>query len=466
MRRGDITSGNAFTAAVLSTGLSGIILAAFGILFYYLISAAMLQELEQQIIEDFQLYTEINQRDGLDALLAATNKAVDLPAFGGGVIGVFSKDADLLAGNISGALGSDGWSTQRLEGLLPKPNGNFRVFTEQLPGQTPVTMVIGQNLRLIETTQNVLINGLITAGSLLAFLSSSVGYLLSRSSYKKLQTLSDTLDDISRGSVSSRIPIGVANDQIDRIAKQVNGHLDRLAELTAVTKNTINSIAHDLRSPLNRATILLQGIVDQPVKPKTISAQLGGISAELANLVNIFETILRISRIEAESGTTSFARVDVSELISEVVETYDPVLENLGQKVQFNGLSTAGLSIFGDRSMLFQLMANLIENVSKHTPKGTIVTVSGSPFSNGKCLLAVSDNGPGIPASSYLDMLKPFKRMEESRSAPGNGLGLALVNAIINHHGATLTLKDNAPGLRVEMLFPVPSNYSSDPTYL
>jgi signal transduction histidine kinase len=454
MRRGDITSGGAFTATFLSASVFIVILAALGSGFYILISSAMLRSLEGQITQETQLYSEIHQQDGLGALLDAISKVESSAAARGGVIGVFDQSGEKLAGNLTTPPAFSGWASLQLDELLPQPSGNFRVYANKLDGEKPVTLLVGQNLRLIETAQTVLIYGLLIAGGLVALLSVSVGYFISRQTHDKLQTVSQTLDDISRGVVSSRIPISAANDQIDRIARQVNTHLDRLAELTGTTKNTINAVAHDLRSPLNHASIMLQQLLAEPIEQAWIIARLDDLSAELAGLVDIFETILRISRIEATEVADQFAKIEVNHLMAEIAETYEPVLEASGQRLIIQPAYGLAPEIWGDRSMLFQLLANLIENIGKYTPAGSVATLSASPSMRGGCLLVIADNGPGIPVASHLDMLKPFRRMEESRSTPGNGLGLALVNAVIHHHRATLTMKDNAPGLRFEMLFP------------
>jgi signal transduction histidine kinase len=453
MRRGNITSGGAFTATFLSAGIFIIILASLGSLFYFLISAAMMRELEVQITEETQLYTEIYQRDGLDAILQALRKVENQTTARSEVIGVFKKSGEKLAGNLTNAPHLSGWHSLRIDGLLPQPSGNFRLYVAQIGVSKPVILVIGQNLRLVEATQSVLKQGLFMAGGIVTLLSVLLGYIISRRTYLKLQVVSQTLDDISRGMISSRIPIGTTNDQIDRIARQVNGHLARLADLTGTTKNTINSIAHDLRSPLNHVSIMLQNLMAEPIDQEWIMTRLEDMSFELAGLVDVFETILRISRINASDPADQFTKIDVNQLLAEIAETYDPVLETTGQKLIIDVEPPCAPIIWGDRSMLFQLLANLIENISKYTPEGTIATMAASMSESGICLLSVADNGPGIPAAAQRDIMKPFKRLEDSRSMPGNGLGLALVDAIILHHGAALTMQDNAPGLRIEMRF-------------
>jgi signal transduction histidine kinase len=195
--------------------------------------------------------------------------------------------------------------------------------------------------------------------------------------------------------------------------------------------------------------------VHRSTEGKNIQLRLEEISAELQNLNLIFETILRISRIEAAQHGQGFATIDLNALIADIAETYEAVMENAGQNLRIADAEMGLAIIRGDRSMLFQLMANLVENIIKYTPSGSIAILSASRLPGGACVLAIVDNGPGIPANLLSDILLPFRRAEASRSTPGNGLGLALVNAITIHHNASLSLKDNAPGLRVEITFPV-----------
>ena len=276
--------------------------------------------------------------------------------------------------------------------------------------------------------------------------------------FGKLQTVSKTLEKVSHGDIASRIPIGQSNDQIDRVSKQINQHLERLAIVTTSTKNTINAVAHDLRSPINRAILMLQNLGERNSDNAPLISDLEDVSQELARITKIFETILRISRIEATQSGTHFSNVNLKELILDIVETYEPVLEMNGQTLEFTLPIDRDALIDGDRAMLFQLLANLIENFSKHTPPGSKAYLTTTQTADRGWMLTVSDNGPGIAAAFHEDALKPFQRMEQSRSTPGNGLGLALVNAIVVHHGATIKLSDAKPGLRIDIAFTVSPN--------
>jgi signal transduction histidine kinase len=189
------------------------------------------------------------------------------------------------------------------------------------------------------------------------------------------------------------------------------------------------------------------------LKAQTVEELRNAIDGSIAHVDAILETfgaLLRIAQIESGTRKAGFARVDLSELLSAMVEIYAPVAEAKGQSI--NGAITPGLAVRGDRDLLTQMFANLVENAIRHSPLGAAIAVSASPQVD-MIEAVVCDTGPGIPEQSRSKVFLRFYRVDESRTTAGSGLGLSLVAAVATLHDIEITLGDNHPGLRVTLRF-------------
>jgi signal transduction histidine kinase len=170
------------------------------------------------------------------------------------------------------------------------------------------------------------------------------------------------------------------------------------------------------------------------------------------SLGELMDTVLRISRIESSDDSSTFATFSASSLVHDLAQTFEPVLESAGQPMTCT-LPDLDVPLFGDRRMVQQMLVNLIENAARYAGKGATIELAVEARSGGPTLI-VADTGPGIPPERYDDVMQPFFRIATDRSAPGAGLGLALVKAVATRHHAQLELSDNKPGLRVSVSFP------------
>jgi signal transduction histidine kinase len=176
--------------------------------------------------------------------------------------------------------------------------------------------------------------------------------------------------------------------------------------------------------------------------------------ADLDQIVETFEALLRITQIEAGARKEKFCEVDLASVLADVVDVYEPVVEEAGDMLQ-NHLAAGPATVHGDRELLIQLFANLVENSIRHSPAGTAMGVELSAV-DGRHAATVWDTGPGIPEDEREKVFRRLYRLEKSRTTPGSGLGLSLVLAIAELHGAKVDLQDNGPGLRICVLFPKP----------
>lgn len=278
------------------------------------------------------------------------------------------------------------------------------------------------------------------------------GALVSRSVLGRMEAITQTCQAIMAGRLSDRVPERGSEGEFDMLARAINAMLDRINALMENVQQVSNDIAHDLRTPLSRLRNRLELALSETTTTDAYRQTVTDAIRECETILATFTSLLRIGQIEAAAGTAPREPVDLSALLSELVEIYQPAAEDGEFTLQSH--IAPGLTVPGDRSLLSQVFANLIENAMAHTPIGSTISVDLAP--EGAAVVAtVADNGPGIPEDERDRALRRFYRCERSRSAPGSGLGLSLVAAIARYHGAALTLDDNKPGLRVTLKFSV-----------
>ena len=244
-----------------------------------------------------------------------------------------------------------------------------------------------------------------------------------------------------------RIPLRGTDDEFDRLAASLNAMLDRIAQLVAGMREVSDNIAHDLRSPLARLRSRLELALDGPPEDAAYRAAIERTIAEADALLKTFNALLSIARLEAGAEQARIEPFALDALLADVGELYAPLAEARGIALTYGAAS--GLEVAGDRNLIFQCLANLLDNAIKFSPDAGAVTLSGTYDEAAERVeIAVADRGPGIPDALKSRVLDRFYRIEASRNRPGSGLGLSLAAAIAMRHGGALILQDNDPGLR------------------
>ena len=242
-----------------------------------------------------------------------------------------------------------------------------------------------------------------------------------------------------------------SRDELDRLAIVINEMLDRIAALMENLSQVSSDIAHDLRTPLTRLRHRLERAASDARSPADYAAALNGALAETDEMLSLFSGAVCASpRSGAAAAAPASRSLDLAEPVRHVAEIYRPVAEDSDH--DFAVETAPAPPIQGDRELLIQLLANLIENAIRHTPVHTAIAL-GLEAPGGRPVLFVADRGPGIAEDQREKLFHRFTRLEQSRTTPGHGLGLALVAAIADLHGATVTIADNKPGTRVEIRF-------------
>lgn len=274
------------------------------------------------------------------------------------------------------------------------------------------------------------------------------GILLSRRMLQRLDSINRTASEIMGGDLSRRVVISGAHDEFDALAENLNAMLDRIERLMRGVQEVADSVAHDLRTPLTRLRNRLEAISRHAANGE--STEIEAAIAETDRLIATFNGLLLIAEADAGIVREAMTTVDLTSVGEDILELYAPLADENGIDL---GLQPSGsITIEGNRSLVSQALANLVDNAIKYTPKGGKVTIAISERAVG-AEISVSDTGPGIPPEHRIHVVERFVRLEASRSSPGTGLGLALVAAVSRLHGAVLILEDNKPGLKAIIRF-------------
>ena len=278
------------------------------------------------------------------------------------------------------------------------------------------------------------------------------GWVFARRARVRIDRIGAVLNDLQGGNLAARVPLAPADrDDLASIGRAVNAMAGAQEAAMAALRQTTTDIAHDLKTPIQRVALTLDRLSRRTALAPDQRAFVEQAQAETDHIAKTFDALLRIAQIEAGALRDRFKPVDMRALTQDMVEMFAASAEDSGHRLTLSAPTPC--TVLGDRELLGQVLANLIENGLRHVPPGGQIAVSLTQ-KDGQAVLDVADTGPGIPESERANVLRRLYRLEASRSTPGNGLGLSMVAAICDLHGATLHLGDTAPGLRVTLTFP------------
>jgi signal transduction histidine kinase len=311
-------------------------------------------------------------------------------------------------------------------------------------------LMVGREIRELEQINQEFRRASIWGLSLTMGLSLAGGLLMALSAQRRIAQLNRTTRQIIAGDLSQRVPLSGSQDEHEDLARNVNAMLDQIEHLLTGIRHVGDSIAHDLRGPLTRLRTRLESVSDQAEPSK---AQLEECLAQADALLDTFNALLRIARVESGAYRSAFASVDLSQIVLDVAELYQAAAEE--KHIALTCEIVEHVHVFGDRELLAQALTNLLDNAIKYTPANGSIDLRLTTDAQ-MVRVSVADTGPGVPIADRERVLARFARLDEARSKPGNGLGLALVRAVAEQHDGKLTLDDNEPGLIVLLELPKP----------
>jgi signal transduction histidine kinase len=442
------------TSFRLALGISVFILTVLilaGTVSYGVMRNQLLARQDARITEIVMTLRKTNQTaDGQD-LIEAVQARIDASKDRSTVFILRAPDGHVVAANIEDMWVKPGWSVVDAAAFGIATDYPYRVFAGDVGGYHLVVGLTDADLDdLAEIVAAAF--GWTAVFAFVAVLASAT--LIATRVQRRISVVEATLNRVAHGDLNSRLPITARGDDLDQIATAINQSVARLNAQVGAMRQISDDIAHDLRTPLNRLRIRIEDAAARNERGQSVGTDLAVALAECDTISGTFSALLRIAQIEAGARLEKFGPVDLSVVMTDVVEAYTEVAEDAGMSLRHDRSKTAVIQ--GDQELLVQMLSNLIENAIRHCPPGTAIRSAIAVSAAQQVTMQISDTGPGIPEAEHENVLRRLYRLEKNRTSDGSGLGLALVKAVADLHGANLAFRDAAPGLRVELTFPLP----------
>lgn len=446
-----------FRFALLFVAIFSVAAAFLVAVLWWATAGALDRQTIASIRTDATTLVERYREQGTTGLVEAIEERLALDAQNETIYLLVDDQGRRLAGNLRDwptAIGEDGaWFRTRIQhdGAVAEA----RVHRRDLPG---LRLLVGRDESERVQLRLLLTEGVAwSLGAVLLF--AGVGAaLIRRALQARMRPAVVTALGIAGGDLTHRVPLSGQGDEFDRLGATMNDMLDRIASLMAGLRGVSDAIAHDLRTPIARARAKMEESLTTAAGEAELRAAMEEGIADLDNITRVFQALLRIAEAEAGARRAAFAPLDLPEVLRDAAEFYEAMAEAREQR-----LETAlpeHLPLIGDRDLLLQAVANLLDNAIKFTPPGGVIRLSARE-TEAQIEIAVSDSGPGLSPEDRAHALDRFFRADASRHMPGSGLGLSLVRAVAQLHAGEVRLEDampgaDPPGLRVVIGLPKP----------
>ncbi|MEM1112982.1 MAG: HAMP domain-containing sensor histidine kinase [Pseudomonadota bacterium] len=417
---------------------------------------------EAELLDTYEWLREMIEEDGLQGLreewqdepwMTDPEEGLFLLAEEGFAFLVVGASGDALMGlpDLAGAPPGESWQTFVLEEHEDEEEIiEARLLREPIGDDLELIVARSRSWAYFDVQETLFVSifFLIVISIPLALV---IGYALSRRVHQRLDDLSGALAQIGHDSLEQRAAVSKRHDEFDALAENVNAMLDRLQALHRNIESVSVGVAHDLKTPLSRLSSRLQLMRQDINQPAALASHLEGAEQQLEGITRTFSSVLRLSEIESGDRRSAFQSLDLSALVADLIDSYQPVFADAGRQLDSAILPDQWLH--GDADLLVQMITNLLENSIEHgKPSGrTWVHLQGHPQG---LVLQVGDDGPGIPAAQQSRVFERFYRGDASRSAPGNGLGLAIVRSISELHAGDIVLLKGQKGAVFDCYFP------------
>ncbi|KQT88252.1 ATP-binding protein [Aurantimonas sp. Leaf443] len=448
-----------------------LLFAVFAVVLVVYVTATASSVLRSQsratITEEIAELAQVYQQTGIVGLVRSLDRRSRQP--GASLYLVTDATGRIIAGNVEnlqpGILDKPGFTEKSFayERFAEDVDDRYHVAVAEVVSlPNGMRILVGRDQTDQERFRQIVRNALILALALMGVGALFAWFLVGRSALQRLDRMAASSARILSGDLTERLPVTGARDEFDRLSANLNTLLARVALLQEGLRQVSDNIAHDLKTPLTRLRSRAEAALAAPPGESDPRQVLEGMIAEADQMIRVFDALLMIGRVEAGSHPVEKTEHDVSAIVAEVCELYEPLAEDAGARLVIDAPEPARAAV--SRELIAQGLSNLIDNALKYAVDeagGTVITVS-LRRDDAMLRLSVADNGRGIPADKHDRVLERFYRLDESRSRPGSGLGLSLVQAIARVHGGTLHLEDGAPGLIVTMAIPAAGKISDD----
>jgi signal transduction histidine kinase len=436
-----------FGLAVFYALLFAASVAILGAIFYWTILSSLERQMAVRIEAEIELLREELRSEGTSELIEEVQRRNRTLSFEYLLVDV---KGNRVVGNLPGTSPPLGWND--IQDSTPVTGDQrartFRVLTVRLDNE--MRLSVADDFGSIEDLRYAWIEA--CGWGLLGFLvlSSLGGLLLSQGFLKRVDAIRRTADAIICGDLGSRIPLRGTKDNFDLLSHTLNQMMDRIETLMENSSQVSNDIAHALRTPLSRLQQKLEAARSAAKGNASCESAIDVARMETEKILETFSALLRISEIEVGERHAGFRDLDLSALFTTVCEAYEPVAEDEGKSITANIVPSS--TALGDKELLTEMLANLLDNAIRHTPKGSHIAVSLA-HDGSQIVASVADDGPGVPYDARDRIFQRFYRLEQGGRTQGSGLGLPLVAAVAGLHDVQLSVEDNNPGLRLTMRF-------------
>ena len=421
------------------------------------------RRMKESVAEEVGVLNDIFTQGGLQTLLSVLERQSHQP--GANLYVIAGPNGEMLAGNVAklqpGVIDNEGWTERPFlysrfgdRSSRDKHMAVANVFFLDNGIRILVGRDLGEpeNARLLVRQALMLALGIMGLGALI------IWFAIGRSALQRIDRMSGAARIIMAGDLSERLPVIGSGDEFDRLSVSLNAMLARMERLDEGLRQVSDNIAHDLKTPLTRLRNKAESALAER-DPQGHAAALEDVIAESDQLIRTFNALLMIARVEAGSAVAEMSDIDLCAVASEVAELYEPLAEDAG--LSLDKMLAPDCRVRGNRELIGQAISNLIDNAIKYGAAGPEPRIVVSAQRSGaETVLSVFDHGAGVPEDKYEEVIKRFVRLDESRSKPGTGLGLALVVAVMELHGGRVEFSPTEPhksenrGLTVKMVFP------------
>lgn len=439
-----------FQLTVSYTVLFGISLSILAVFFYWSTIGVVERETDRIVEEEVRVLSKVYRERGLDWLIKDLSLRVRLTRK---MLYQFATSENRpLAGNLNAwpleKPNEAGW----VEFTYVLPKTEVRVPARGRISTLPdgVLFLVARNIEEISQIRHVFNRSIQVVIGLTLIFAVLGGLYMSRRVLRRIAAFANAAGEIVNGRLDKRLQSRQTGDEFDVLAGHLNEMLDQIESLIGTVRHVSDNIAHDLRTPLTRLRNRIELAASS--SPESVRAELEASVADADELLLTFASLLRIARIESGTYSPQLGSIDVAVIVSDAAELYQGVANE--RNVVIVNDADPHLLMDGDRNLIFQTISNLLDNAVKNSPTDGSVGMVATKEGN-EARVQIYDSGPGIPEKEYERVLERFARLDQSRSLPGSGLGLSLVKAVIEVHGGRLKFYDNAPGLLVELHFPL-----------
>ena len=441
--------------------------AAFLVVYVTSMSEGLLQQqTRDSVAAEAGEINQVFERSGMNGLLKTMERRARQP--GANLYVIASPSGELLAGNVlslqPGVLDNEGWTQNafRYQRFEDQPESERHTARAQVfVLSNGLRVLVGRDLGEPEHFRGLVRQALVVALGIMGLGALAIWYFIGRNALRRIDRMSDAGQKIMAGDLSQRLPLGGSGDEFDRLSDSLNTMLGRIEKLDEGLKQVSDNIAHDLKTPLTRLRNKAEAALSGKARAGDLRMALEEVIGESDQLIRTFNALLMISRVEAGQTAAEMSPVDLTRIAGDSVELYEPLAEDAHLFLKPD--LADGVTISGNRELIGQALGNLIDNAVKYAEGAENPEIRVSLVRDKDAVvLSVADHGPGIPEDKQAEVTKRFVRLDESRSKPGTGLGLSLVEAVMEMHGGRLELAASDPsaeigrGLTVRMVFPSP----------